>query len=61
MNAKSLSLTVPYVFQTREERIARNVLHPLLCRHTTAHQGVFKKCRTNKRGYLILKENEISN
>ena len=48
MNAKSLSLTVPYVFQTREERIARNVLHPLLCRHTTAHQGVFKNVEPTK-------------
>ena len=61
MNAKNLSLTVPYVFRTRGERIAKNALLPPLCRHTTAHLGVFKKCLTNKKGPTMLKENKDSN
>jgi len=61
MNARNLSLTVPYVFQTREERIARNALRPLLCRHTTVRQGVFKKCLPNKKEHTMPKENKDSN
>lgn len=55
MNVRNLSLTVPYVFQTKEEHTVKNA------RLFFNPTGVFKKCLLNKKEHTMPKENKDSN